>query len=529
MATDSELDLFRKLADPTKTNFNRKAGGTVFSTAVRSSSYVPPPRTASVMGVHQKAPSVVPRASSVPPKPLSAIHESVHSHHEEQPAEEYYEEVPASPEPEEYGDQDYYDEPPQDDYVPPPASEFRGQSFNNTYRNEADEEVRMEKQGLLLELEAYRKIGVPISRVYTMSDPIDDIQMELDCIKNDEQMTDMVNKAQMVILFVVMMIEGANRRFGPILKLDGWHQMVKAEERQLKRPLQKLYKKYWRQRQMNPFSELAWVIGGSAAMTHLGNTMGVKIKSDKSGDGGGPMDLAGLMSMFGGSGGLMGMVGNMMGMNNKPSTQQPQFNNSAPVMPPPNFNPSGPVMPPPQFDQSAPVMPPPDRSPQSNPAQDQRLRELEAQLRDKDRDLDNLRTQLSNQHHSTHRLVNELRRDMMAQQHTIQELQSGQRVTGEQVRANRQTFMNSLEHKRQRGRVSFTGSQVVDTPRSPAPRTPTPDPESEESEEDVYEGDYEHEGDGQFSEEGEEEKVVEMPEPKKKRKSTSSIEISFAE
>ena len=128
-----------------------------------------------------------------------------------------------------------------------------------------------EKQGYLIELEKLRAEGVQISRPYSMSDNLEDIQFEYDRHRSNIDTLNAVNFMRDGMQFLFQGIEMANSKWGPVLQLDGWSKDVTKDMQRYINVLERLYKKDWRKGSMAPEMELSMLVGGSMfTVSHSG-------------------------------------------------------------------------------------------------------------------------------------------------------------------------------------------------------------------------------------------------------------------
>lgn len=169
---------------------------------------------------------------------------------------------------------------------------------------EEKEEIMLEKQSVLLELERMKAQGITLSKQYTLSDRIDDMQFEVrrHLLNIDEQNTVQFMRDGMRLAFTG--VEIANSKMGPFLDLDGWAAEVSKDISKYDSSLSRLYRKYWKRSAMSPEMELAVGILGSMGMHHfkkkfMGNVMGAAM----------------------GGGGIMGGLGNFTQNANKKNAE----------------------------------------------------------------------------------------------------------------------------------------------------------------------------------------------------------------
>ena len=135
------------------------------------------------------------------------------------------------------------------------------------------DEINREKQEYLFELNKMAAEGhVRLTRHYTMADSLADISYEY------QRQKEMLRTRRHVVMIrnglevSLNLAAGANKRFGPVLDLDGWEQQLHHDmhvEKQYDDVLERLYKKHWRRGSTSPEMELAWLVGSSAVGYHI--------------------------------------------------------------------------------------------------------------------------------------------------------------------------------------------------------------------------------------------------------------------
>lgn len=155
-----------------------------------------------------------------------------------------------------------------------------------------------EKQGILLELHQLENDGVKLTRHFTMDDSLSDMLFELNRIRSYMDTASSVGMLTDGIQLGMLGVEFVNAKWGPVLHLDGWSSVVDQDRERFERVLTKLYKKHWRRGSMlSPEAELAMLLGGSAFMFHFQHKMGADPAKSKGIFGG----LGNIMSMFSGA------------------------------------------------------------------------------------------------------------------------------------------------------------------------------------------------------------------------------------
>lgn len=216
-ATDSELQLFKNLANPQRVDMNKERPPPFqpnMMAAIKETDFVS--ETSSTGSRKRK------RASSPPP---SYVQEEVPKHDEEDTRSAYSQ----------------------------------------------TKSGRAEKVGFLLELKKLRMQGCHLTREYSTKDKLEDIKyeyerqkMNLDCINSVALMSDGLKLG-------LSGIEMANNKLGPFLSLHGWSESVTQDMSRFNHVLERIYRRYWRQGSLNPMMELGMILVGSMTMFHFQN------------------------------------------------------------------------------------------------------------------------------------------------------------------------------------------------------------------------------------------------------------------
>jgi len=136
------------------------------------------------------------------------------------------------------------------------------------------EELLREKLGYLRKLETLEKKGITLTKKYTMESPLAEMKGEYEMIKADKEKKNSVKFQQKILLACVSGIEFLNNKFDPFdIKLDGWSEAVNENVDEYDEVFGELHEKYGGKTKMAPELKLLFMLGGSAAMLHMTNTM----------------------------------------------------------------------------------------------------------------------------------------------------------------------------------------------------------------------------------------------------------------
>lgn len=149
-----------------------------------------------------------------------------------------------------------------DTYVP-------GESVNMSY-----EEIQKAKFDLLCKFERLRDKGVKIPKVFSMSSDYEEMKYEYERLLHQRKMDNSVKMQRRMFVSVVNGVEWLNGKFDPFdIKLDGWSESVHEGIGEYDEVFEELYEKYQGSGSMSPELRLCLMVGGSAFMFHLQNSM----------------------------------------------------------------------------------------------------------------------------------------------------------------------------------------------------------------------------------------------------------------
>lgn len=136
------------------------------------------------------------------------------------------------------------------------------------------EEIQREKQQLLFSLERLQKQGYPPSKKYTMASSYEDMQFEHERLKKQRDVEKSIKFSRKILMAFVSGAEFLNNRFDPCdVKLDGWSENVMENVNDYDEVFEELHEKYGESIKMAPELRLIAMVGGSAFMYHLTNSL----------------------------------------------------------------------------------------------------------------------------------------------------------------------------------------------------------------------------------------------------------------
>ncbi len=145
----------------------------------------------------------------------------------------------------------------------------------NIPRHKTYEEIQREKQFLLYKLERLEKqMKIKLSRRFTIASNIEDIKSEYDKLKRERDVDKSITLQRRILMGVSSAMEYLNKRYDPIdAKLDGWSESIMEGIDDYDEVFEELHDKYSEKIQIAPEIKLLMMVGGSAFMFHLTNTL----------------------------------------------------------------------------------------------------------------------------------------------------------------------------------------------------------------------------------------------------------------
>lgn len=209
------------------------------------------------------------------------------------------------------------------------------------------EDVLNMKRELLYQFDRLEKKGLKLPKKFTINSSLDEMRAELERVKRDRDVDVSVKFQRRVLTTLVTGIEILNSKFDPFdVKLDGWSESVTENLGDYDDVFEELHDKYKGKAKMAPELKLLFMLGGSAVMFHMTNTLfksssipGLDHVLRQNPDlmrqvANATMNMAGQAdsgsSGFGGFGGLGSLASMFTSSSNKKVSPHPQPNAPAP-------------------------------------------------------------------------------------------------------------------------------------------------------------------------------------------------------
>ena len=136
------------------------------------------------------------------------------------------------------------------------------------------EQIDNEKTELLSKLARLEKKGVTVNKRLNMYSSIEDIRAEYKRVMYSIEVDQSIRFSRRMLVACVTGLEFMNKKFNPIdVYLDGWSESVMENIDDYDGVFEELYAKYKSKIQVAPEIKLIMMLGGSAMMFHLTNSM----------------------------------------------------------------------------------------------------------------------------------------------------------------------------------------------------------------------------------------------------------------
>ena len=143
------------------------------------------------------------------------------------------------------------------------------------YQNQmSEEDILNAKRELLYQFERLERKGTQLPKKFTMASNLEEMKLELDRLKRDRDVDQSVKFQRKVMMTVVTGMELMNNKFDPVgARLDGWSESINDNIDDYDEVFEELHDKYKGKAKMAPEFKLMFMLGGSAFMFHMTNTM----------------------------------------------------------------------------------------------------------------------------------------------------------------------------------------------------------------------------------------------------------------
>lgn len=135
-------------------------------------------------------------------------------------------------------------------------------------------DIKNEKIDLIYKFKKLENQGIDTTMHYNMNSSLDDMRNEYVKLKRQRELENSVKFQRKMLMAIITAIEFLNGRFDPFdVKLNGWSESVNENVNDYDEIFEELHSKYGGGTDMAPEVRLILMLGGSAFMFHLTNTM----------------------------------------------------------------------------------------------------------------------------------------------------------------------------------------------------------------------------------------------------------------
>lgn len=153
-------------------------------------------------------------------------------------------------------------------------SDASDESFKPQKRGVSEEEILTSKREMLYQFDRLEKKGWKLPRKFTMASSLEEMKAEYERLKRDKEVDTSIKFQRKTVITVASGIELLNGMFNPIgAKLDGWSENLNENIEDYDDIFEELHDKYKGKAKIAPEVKLLMMLGGSAFMFHMTNSM----------------------------------------------------------------------------------------------------------------------------------------------------------------------------------------------------------------------------------------------------------------
>ena len=135
-------------------------------------------------------------------------------------------------------------------------------------------DIKNEKIDLIYKFKKLETQGIDTTMNYNMNSGLDEMRNEYIKLKRQRELENSIKFQRKMLMAIITAIEFLNGKFDPFdLKLNGWSESVNENIYDYDEIFEEFYEKYGGGPEMAPEIRLILMLGGSAFMFHLTNTM----------------------------------------------------------------------------------------------------------------------------------------------------------------------------------------------------------------------------------------------------------------
>ena len=138
----------------------------------------------------------------------------------------------------------------------------------------SSQDIKNEKIDMIYKFKKLEGQGIRTTMNYNMNSPLEDMRNEYLKLKKQREIDNSVKFQRKVMMAAITGLEFLNNKFDPFdVKLDGWSESINENINDYDEVFEELAEKYGGSSEVAPEIKLLMMLGGSAFMFHLTNTM----------------------------------------------------------------------------------------------------------------------------------------------------------------------------------------------------------------------------------------------------------------
>lgn len=197
------------------------------------------------------------------------------------PVMQHQEEIDAFVNPNKQNEQPQYNDEPEDDFGDVDEGDdddgypqMGGPTYQEEQPSKGYKTIDEEKSDLLNKLTRLERKGFNVNKRLNAYSPIDDLRSEYKRITYTIDVDQSIKFSRRALMATVTGLEFLNKRYNPFeLQLDGWSESIMENLDDYDGVFEELHVKYGEKMHVAPELKLMMMVGGSAMMFHLTNSM----------------------------------------------------------------------------------------------------------------------------------------------------------------------------------------------------------------------------------------------------------------
>tara|TARA_B100000519_G_C14209874_1_gene422132 strand:+ start:68 stop:1192 length:1125 start_codon:yes stop_codon:yes gene_type:complete len=162
---------------------------------------------------------------------------------------------------------------PQDDPIINSTKEAESSEFRPIHAM-SSQDIKNEKIDLIYKFKKLEGQGIRTTMNYNMNSQLEDMRNEYFKLKKQREIDNSIKFQRKVMMAAITGLEFLNNKFDPFdIKLDGWSESVNENINDYDEVFEELAEKYGGKSEVAPEIKLLMMLGGSAFMFHLTNTL----------------------------------------------------------------------------------------------------------------------------------------------------------------------------------------------------------------------------------------------------------------